>query len=160
MAALIDVADLVVERINDATLSMPITAVRSYGDFDETLAEQEVLRCDVVPAVNGMVPLLARNTIRYRCPISVGVRKKFTQDETDGATGSVLTAQVDELAELLQEISELFHGPRRLGDDAFNAVWQSTEFTANYSRLHLRENRQFLGIVRLTFDAYREVTNV
>lgn len=158
-STLIKVADAVAERINEADLSLPVTAVRSYADFDELLEDLGELHCDVIPAVNGSVPLVARGTTRYRCPVSVGLRKRFTQQETDGSTGRILLPEMDRLTNLLVEISELFHG-QRLDWTNLKAAWQATDFTANFSRQHLRENRQFTGIVRLTFDAYVEVPSI
>jgi hypothetical protein len=150
------VADAVIAAINAADLPLPVHAVANNGQFDELLEDLGTLHCDVVPVSNADVPLAARGTKRYRCPIGIGLRKRFGQEDTDAETGLVIQSRVHELEDVLQAIEDLFTG-KRLGDDELNAAWVQTDYAANYSRAHLRENRQFTGIIRMTFDAFREV---
>ena len=59
------------------------------------------------------------------------------------------------MVKVVEELHEFFCGQRM---DAFSveeadrtATWESTEILAAYRKDHLRQNRQFTGIVRLTF---------
>lgn len=152
-AASVSIADAIQLMLAAATLSKVIEPERSYADWDLELKEYDTLRVDVVAVTTEQQSdLAAKGVIRFTVPVDIAVRYRFGADKQDDDTGRIDVAKVDELVLLVQEIHSLFT-PNRLTDFQAGA-WVSTRIVVNPSNKHLREMRQFLGIVRVTFQTY------
>jgi hypothetical protein len=157
----VSIADAMVDGLASASLSQSFTPVRSYADWvqplehDDTLKES-TLYVDVVPVATGQeIEAASQVTLGYTCPIDVAVRYKFGQDKMDSDNGRVVLAEIDKLMLLVQEIHELF--TLRRMQSFVEAAWQGTKRLVAPHKPHLRDFRQFTGIVRVTFTAHRKV---
>ena len=160
-AVSVTVAKAVVDTIVNSTLSQPDPVVlRSYAEWDLDLAkmdglevaESDKLRIDVVSHTTEQTTELSSRTSRqYLIPIDVAVRKRFGANLQDEVNNRINVEEIDELILLTQELQELFTKLRTA--DTLNAVWQSTTIVSAPVREHLRELRQFTGIVRIIFRA-------
>jgi hypothetical protein len=155
-SVLIQAADAVVTAINAATLPLEFKCKRSYADWDMELSDTDAdrLRVDVVPVLHDNDGLQDRGAVEYLCPVDVGIRKRISQD--DQATGGeVDNDAIDPLVELLEGIFELFAASRL--EDFTDATWSVGEVRSSHNREHLRQWRQFTGIVRITFNVRKVI---
>ena len=157
----VSIANAVVVDLATANLSQSFTPVRSYADWvqplehDDTLKER-TLYVDVVPVATGLeIEAASQATLAYTCPIDIAVRYKFGQDTMNNDTGRIELAEIDKLMLLVQEIHEHFTLERMQSFDA--ASWSGTKRLVAPHKPHLREFRQFTGIVRVTFNAHQKV---
>lgn len=161
-AVCVAIAEAVKDRIESATAltSREYTVRRSYLEWDlelkglekAELQEAEKLLIDVVAhSTDQQVELSARGVLRYTVPIDIAVRRKFGESEKDLATGRIKVEEIDKHVLLVEELHKMFT-TYRLGDFPY-AVWDNekggTTILANPHRDHLRELRQFTGIVRV-----------
>lgn len=145
-------------------------AKRSYADWDEALEDLDTLHVDVVPVGPGnpKLVMLTRSAWEYVVSVQIGVRKRFGHTDQDSTTGRILAEEIDALILLLEKIGKYFmpsqttQTGRRLADMP-EAVWmpevgereRGTEFQTSFDREMLRNNRQYIGIVRLTYKVPR-----
>ena len=152
----IDVLEKVATGVTDAlaggTFSLPLTAERSYADWELPLDDDAAddLRVDVVPVNNPETELESRGQVNYKVAAEIVVRKKLNVSEQDPTTGRIELAEIDALVALVLEIHQFFLSARLASYDS--ASWDKTEVRAAYIPKHLRQHRQFTGIVRVTFD--------
>jgi hypothetical protein len=157
----VTVAKAVVSELAAATLSQKITPVRSWADWVQPLevddtCKENTLYVDVVPVATAQeIEASSRSTIAYTCPVDVAVRMKFGADRQDQDTGRIAIEEVDALMLLVQEIHERFTLTRMQDFDA--AAWQGTKRLVAPHKPHLRDIRQFTGIVRVSFRVDRKV---
>lgn len=157
----VSVAKAVVSELAAATLSQMIAPVRSWADWVQPLetddtCKENTLYIDVVPVATAQeIEASSRSTLAYTCPIDIAVRMKFGADRQDQDTGRIAIDQVDSLMQLVQEIHELFTLARMQDFDA--AAWQGTKRLVAPHKPHLRDMRQFTGIVRVSFRVDRKV---
>jgi hypothetical protein len=148
-AEIVKVAEAIKDELNAAaagTFVLAFTAERTC-DTEMELADTGTLHVDVIEAASPM-GLAGRGSVAFSCRVDIGVRKRFGVDEQT-ADGRIDLAEVDSLKLLVQQIGMYFVA-RRLA--TYNtAVWQSTDVRAIYIPRHLRELRQFTGIVRVEF---------
>jgi hypothetical protein len=161
MSEMVTIAEAVTSTINDATLTEASELVRygieaedSFADWDDLLEDLGVLHIDVVPASDETM-LAARGNTAHQVAVDVAVRKRFDACDQDPDTGRIKREKIKELVDLLEEIAEIFTGKRMA--DYENGRWQATMITAPYSRRHLRENRQYHGVARLTFISHKQL---
>ncbi len=143
----IQIADAVVEALNGATLSQPVTAARYYlPEFD--LKEMKDLHVSVVPAeLDEEIADRARDRAEYK--IHVAVQKRVAKQDPPGLD----TEAIDGLMQLVQEIDDLFrHKPLA---DFEQALWTKTENKPIYDPKHLQENQQFTSLLAFTFRVIR-----
>lgn len=163
-AVSVSVAKAIVAELQTAKLSRTISPERSYAEWDLELKEidklelkdADKLRVDVVShSTEQVVEQISRGMLEYRIPVDVAVRRKFGADKTNDDTGRIEIEEVDKLLYLVEEIHALFANR----EEEFNggAKWNDTAILAAPVIEHLRDMRQFTGIIRLTFIAYREV---
>lgn len=149
-AVAVAVAKAVTSQIDAATLSLAFTPERSYADWELALEDADELHVDVVVVTTELATeLSSRGRMKYTVPIDIGVRKRFVTAQQDDDTGRVELAEVDALMLLVEEIHELFASVSLT--DYTEATWQETKTLVAPLNKHLRENRQFTGIVRVTF---------
>lgn len=160
MSELVAIAEAVTKAINEATLSQEATAILhdiqaedSFAEWDDMLEDLNVLHVDVVP-VDDETTLAGRGNTAHRCSVDVAIRKRFDAKDQDPQTGRIKRERIKELVGLLEEIAEIFAGKRLEYYEP--AAWAATRNTAMYSRKHLRENRQYTGISRLTFVSHKQ----
>lgn len=165
-AVQVAVAKAVVARLAAAQLSQRFTVERSYADWDMKLEAMDLLvlrECDklrvdaVAHTTQQAAKLSARGKIQYTVPIDIAIRRKFGADKQNEDTGRIEIEEIDGLVLLVQQIHLLFT-KERLALDGFNfAVWDEegggTNIVVNPDQKHLREHRQFTGIVRVFFRA-------
>lgn len=155
-AALVYVADLVTDVLNDAQFGegVEFTAERSYADWDLMLEDADELRVDVVPVGHATSDLNSRGNSGYLVTLNIGIRKRFGQAESDQQTGRIDKAEVDRLVLLVEQIHELLcsYQQRNL---ASNVAWRETKITDTYVAAHLRQDRQFTGLILCTFHVKR-----
>lgn len=164
MSELLSIAEAVTVTINAATLSAASEVVRygvdaedSFADWDDMLEDLGILHIDVVP-VDDETTLAARGNTAHQCSVDVAIRKRFDASDQDPDTGRIDRDKIKELVQLMEEIGELFVGKRLSNYD--NAAWQGLRNTAMYSRRHLRENRQYSGIARITFVSHKQLPSL
>jgi hypothetical protein len=155
-AVAVEIAKAVTVQIAAATFSQTFTPERSYAEWDVELKDEDELHVDVVVVTTEQTAdLSSQSTVKYLVPVDIGVRKKFGPDKQNDDTGRIQIESVDELVLLVQEIHELFTPQRLTGFDP--GVWQETKIVVSPATKHLREMRQFTGIVRVTFRVDRKV---
>ncbi len=165
-AVAVSVAKAVVAQIVAArsTLSKEFTLERSYADWEKpldtmedlALRESDKLRVDVVGHMTEQTAALSsRTSVQIITPIDIAVREKFGPDKQDDDTGRIELARVDELMLLTQELYLMFM-PQRLTSFP-GAVWDAanggTKILAAPVKAHLRDLRQFTGLIRVVFRA-------
>lgn len=137
------------------TLSPKVSRLYMQGK-DLLLTEANTLRVDVQVG-DCETEFATRALTQYTCRTDIAVRKKFVPAETVAATGKIDVAEIDRLILLTQQIHDFFSrdsdnaSGRRLANYE-EAAFQNVEFRPLYFPNHLRENRQYTGIVAVTFQ--------
>jgi hypothetical protein len=157
----VSVAKAVVSQLAAASLSRAFTPIRSWADWvrpleDDDKCEEDKLYVDVVPVATAQeIEASSRATLAYTCPIDIAVRRKFSPKFQDQDTLRINVREVDALMFLVQEIHELFTLARMQDFEA--GTWMETRRLVAPHKAHLRDWRQFTGIVRVTFRADRKL---
>jgi hypothetical protein len=135
------IAEAVAADLNTADLSQSFTATRVYAPELQLRATEDAVIVRVWADPVGRTSTFAdRARFHREYPVFVGVAKKC-----DVST----TSTVDAYAELLEEIEDLFLGKTLASYPS--AKCKAAEQVALYSWEHIREARQYLGVVKLTF---------
>ena len=153
-AILVSTAEAVLNSLADHRFSQEFEPQRSYADWELPLEDSNELHVDVVPVNAPDFELETRGSISYVPQVDIVVRKRLAQDEQE-ADGSLDLLVIDDLVCLVQQIAEFFVTDRF--SEIESIIWQQTQILAAFKPLHLRQYRQFTGIVRLTFSATSEV---
>lgn len=166
-AAAVSVAKAVETQIRAAMeadeLATRFTLVRSYADWefdaktqdDLTLREEEKLRVDVVGHMTEQTVELGTRGGKATIviPVDIAVRQRLGRDKQDDDTGLVELDPIDELMLLVQQLYLMFM-PIRLTNFAY-AVWDGenggVKILTAPDRRHLRDLRQFTGLIRIYF---------
>lgn len=144
-------------------LAQKFTLVRSYADWefdaenqdDLALREEDKLRVDVVGHMTEQTAELAARggKVSLVIPVDIAVRKRLGPDKQCEDTGEIAIGVVDELMLLVQQIYLMFM-PIRLTDFP-HSVWDGenggTKILVAPDRRHLRDLRQFTGLIRVYF---------
>jgi hypothetical protein len=151
VAVVIDIADAVVARLNNATLSQTIAAERHYvpvyGKQEDNADEFADLLVTVVPRSLLMV-ILSRGSDDFDYIIDIGIQKRIS-----GAGVEVANSSVDIFMNLVEEIVDLFRSQRLFGYTA--ALCVGVENAPIYAPDHLDAHRIFTSVVSLTFRVAR-----
>lgn len=146
-----ELADAVVETLNDATFSQPFEAVRTYLPIS-TQQDLQTLRVTVVP-LGPTVEGESRSSASIDLPVQIGVQKKLDSDSND---------DIDPLVSLAEEIADFWlpaSGDRPMlafGDGDANAAYcisLSHEFVAAVE--HLDNMRVLTCVMTVTFRKVR-----
>lgn len=152
-AALITAAEAIKNVLNAGEFIADFEAERSYPDWNLELAEAKQLHVDVVPVGYVETALASRGSVGYQVTVDIGVRKKFGQLSQESRTGRIDVAEIDELILLVQQIHQyMCHQDRRVL--AENVHWKETVITDAYVTKHLRELRQFTGLIRVNYNVH------
>lgn len=103
----------------------------------------------------------AKKVLEYTCSFDVVVRRKFTENQQEIASGKIDPAEINRLLKLMQDVDEFFLTDATakeltLSAGGWNARIQATDKKQDYSRLHLYTNGQFSGWNRVTYLAAKE----
>lgn len=155
MSTLHDTAVAVKALLDGATLSKAFDT-RFVYDTNLPLEDADQLHVDVVAAGLTCVPD-ERASLQYDVGIDIAVRYRFGTVEQD-SDGSIAVDEIKPYVDLLEEIGELLADPdnRRLVDK-IDAVWTGNEIRAPWVPDHLRQNRQYTGIIRATYLVDKDV---
>lgn len=135
------IAEAVKDALNAATLSKTFTATRVYAPELELRSNEDAIAVRVWPAPEGRVSTFAsRGATSREYPVFVAVMRKCDVDTN---------ATVDAYVALLEEIEDLFFGKKLTGYTS--AFCRATEQIAAYAWENIRRNRQYVGVVKLTF---------
>ena len=154
-AVLVDVATAITAELAAASLGQTFVPARSYADWDEQLEDAGTLHVDVVPVNYDESALDSRESIGYVVSCDVGIRKRFGTDDQEVSTGRIELAEIDDLVLLVEAIHEFFIERRLAGYES--AVWRETKIRSAYIRKHLREYRQFTGMIRVSYDVSKAI---
>ena len=146
-AKLVMVAEAVANELRGETFTLNPTVERTYVTVLK-LSDLGALRIDV-QAGDLEADLATRGESEYTCAVGIAVRKRFDVEDEDAASGKIDVKEIDRLILLVEEIHAFF--VERPLSAYPEAVWASVEFQPLYSPQHLREWRQFTGIVALTY---------
>lgn len=154
-AAIVRVADAVTAAISGNDFGVEFETERSYADWKQALEELDCLRVDVVPVIHNEADVSTRdNRVDYTCQVDVAIRKRFNQSDQNAVDGRVANSEIDRLVLLVEQIFEFLTHPdrRRLSD---SITWESAKVLWTCNRKDLRDNRQFTGLVRYTYDVHK-----
>ena len=147
MSIIIDIADAVVEELNEGTFSAPFEAKRYYRPVF-ALKDMDTLHVSVVPKAQT-IERADRRSNQHALQVDVAVQKRF-----DGAEGAKPPdAQADALMALVEEIGDFFRLRRLTACPA--AVWVRTDNVPVYAPEHIEEFGQFTSVLTLTFRMVR-----
>ena len=130
---------------------------RNYADWDLDLAKMdsaelaatEKLRVDITSYTESQeIDLLTRSAVQIRSAVDIAVRRRFGPDYQEEGTGRIIISEIDNLMLFVQEIHILLASMQ-----APDALFESTTVVEAPVRDHLREMRQFTGVIRTTFLA-------
>lgn len=155
MSTLHDTAVAVKSLLDGATLSRAFDT-RFVYDTNLPLEDADELHVDLVAAGLGCTPD-SRVSLRYEVAIDIAVRYRFGTSEQD-TDGSIAIDEIKPYVDLLEEIGELLADPdnRKLEDQTV-ATWIGNEIRFPWVPEHLRQNRQYTGIIRATYVAAKDV---
>lgn len=147
VAVTVAIAEAIKDELKRNELSQSYELQRTYADFKLELESAGPLRIDVVNVTTETESTLAaRGKLQWMCKTDIAIRKRFDQAARDDATGYLPTREVDPLVFLVQEVVELFC-PTILPN--CEGTWETTKIVVCPDNTHLRDLRQFTGIVRI-----------
>jgi hypothetical protein len=149
----IAIVDKVVVAINSSAINAGenYTAVRSFAEWSDVLEDFGVLHVDVVPVFNPATELETRGTVSYKQAVDIAIRKRLGPEHRN-ELGRLDVTKLDSLVEFVEAVHDYFVTDRFTNTEI---IWLSSEIRALFTRDQLRENHQFLGVVRLTFEAVK-----
>lgn len=155
MSTLHDTALAVKTLLDAATLSKAFDP-RFVYDTNLPLEDTNTLHVDIVAAGLECVPD-SRGSLQYDVQIDIGVRYRFGTVEQD-TDGSIDVDEIKPYVDLLEEVGEvLADKDNRILATKIDAVWTGNEIRAPWVPDHLRQNRQYTGILRATYVVDKDV---
>src|SRR5690606_27450619 len=157
-AVVVSVAKALTAHIEAQEFAANAEVQRSYAEWDLDLANAESLQLADPQHTHITIAshtteqenaLSARGKMQFDVPIDIAIRKRLTATEQVAATGRMQLEEQDALMLLVEQVHAACTTKRLPEFDS--AVWQSTRIVVAPWRNHLRELRQFTGIVRVTF---------
>lgn len=149
-ARIAELADAVTKELADQAASGAFGVVfapeRSYVPLDAKLLEDGVTRVDVVIAGHQEAALRDRAHVVYAAALDVGIRYKFKQDSQE-TNGQIANSEVDPLVCLVEQVYE-YLAKKTLCE----AEWRDASVSSTFIREHLKDWRQFTGVIRVRFD--------
>ena len=156
MSTLHDTALAVKTLLDGATLSKAFDP-RFVYDTNLPLEDADTLHVDVVAAGLECVPD-TRGSLQYDVAIDIAVRYRFGSSEQEAIDGSIAVDEIKPYVDLLHEIGELLADPdNRILTTKIDAVWTGNEIRYPWVPDHLRQNRQYTGVLRATYVIDKDV---
>ena len=154
MSTLHDIAVAVKSLLDGASLSKTLDVRLAY-DTELVLEDLDTLHVDLVAAGLSTTPE-SRSSLEYNALIDIAVRYRFGVLEHD-TDGSIDVEEIAAYLQLLEEIGEQLADPgnRQLATTT-PATWLGNEIRAPWLPDHLRNNRQYTGILRATYYAAKD----
>lgn len=161
----IDVAEAMLTEIQAVTFSQTIAAARQCGEIDVALeSDTNSFRVDIIPhsVKTGMAD---RKNVSYMVTTTVALRRKFPQSLQDADTGLIPNTYLDPCFVLLQELHDFWvpaqpgYSGRRLSTIP-EASWQEGATIEAPYAMYLKEENQFVGLVRVIYEVVREANHV
>ena len=152
-AILVAAAKAVYDAIDGHDFGIEFDLERSYADWELERDQEMPLRVDVVPFRHSKIELASRAGITYEVEVDIAVRMSFGQD-SQGAGGRIPNEEIDPLVKLVEDIHEFFVKEIVGSGDQ---PWIASVIRAPFVPQHLRNLRQFTGLVRITVSP---VTNI
>ncbi len=146
-AQLVRVAEAVAAELRAQTFTLNAKVERKYIT-DLELKDYGTLYVDV-QAGDLESEAVTRDEAEYDCEIGIAIRKRFDTEDEDAVTGEIDTKEIDRLVLLTEEIHAFFF--QRVLAAYTDAAWVGVAFRPVYSPTHLREWRQFTGIVVVSY---------
>lgn len=152
----VEVAKAIALEIENHTFTLSPEVHRRYmWEKDLLLTDGDDLRIDVQVG-DCTTTVMTRGSTKYLCQTDIAVRKHFVTAEEIAETGEIDTDEIDRLLLLVHQIHDFFSrdsddgSGRRLA--TYNeAAFYSAEFRPLYVPAHLRQHRQFTGIVTVEY---------
>lgn len=155
MSTLHDIAAAVKSLLDGASLSKTLDVRLTY-DTELVLEDLDTLHVDLVAAGLSTIPE-SRSSLEYNAQIDVAVRYRFGVLEHD-TDGSIDVEEIAPYLALLEEIGEYLADPdNRRPPLKSDAVWIGNEIRAPWVPEQLRNNRQYTGIMRVTYALEKDV---
>lgn len=143
MSDLLDIADAVVTQLNAETWSPTFTATRAYI-IENQLTALDDLVVTVIPSEQTRVNV-SRSGEQHDHVVMLGIQQRPT---------TISNAVLDPLVDLAEAIANYFENERKL--TAYpTASCTLVENTPPYQPQRLRENREFLTIITLTYSVQK-----
>lgn len=155
MSLIIDLADAITADLASEDFGIVIPWERSYAEWDLALKTAGDPRGDVVPVFNSTVGLETRGSLQYELNIDILIRRRFSTEDVDEA-GLLYKAEIDQLVGVLEAVHELFAKAEPTEGTRWSPA-DAERIQAWYVKKHLREWNQFTGVVRLPFEAIKEL---
>ena len=150
-----DIADAVKDLLDGASLSKSFTSRLVY-DTELQLEDLDTLHVDLVAAGLSVAPE-SRASLEYNALIDIAVRYRFGVLE-HGTDGSIDVEEIAPYLALLEEIGEYLADPdNRRPPFMADAAWIGNEIRSPWVPEHLRNNRQYTGIMRATYALEKDV---
>lgn len=159
-SAVVAVAKKLTAYIASQEFASEAEVQRSYAEWDLDLSNAESLELSDPKHLHITIAthtteqenaLSARGKMQFDVPVDIAVRKRLTVTEQEAATGRMQLEEIDNLMKVTEQLHSAVTAKRLPEFDG--AVWTSTRVVVAPWRTHLRELRQFTGIVRVTFRA-------
>jgi hypothetical protein len=155
-AVSVEIAKDLTTYLAGQSFSISIDPERSYADWDLELKDSDTLHVDVVAVTTEQKhELAARGKARFEVPVDIAIRKRFGTTSQVESTGRINLDEVDELVYLTEEVYDSLIQQRLPTDLA--SVWLETKIVVSPDRESLRERRQFMSIVRVTFERHKVI---
>lgn len=151
----LEICDAVTAAINDATLPEVVTAAVSFLEVDTPLEDLEGETLVEVAFPDPPRPQwIDRGHTRYDVPIQVGIRYKFDADDQAAGSPKIDPEAIRAKLNLQAAIRRVLIGIREIPTTSFGAAVELTPpvVASEYNRKHLRELRQFTGVVKYQFS--------
>lgn len=152
----VEVAKAIALEVRNHTFTLNPEVHRRYmQEKDLILEDNDDLRIDVQVG-DCITTVMTRAETKYLCKTDIAVRKHFVEAEEVAATGDIDTDEIDRLVLLVQQIHDFFarntdDGSGRRLTTYDDAAFYSAEFRPLYVPAHLRQYRQFTGIVSVEY---------
>jgi hypothetical protein len=148
-AVIVEIADAVVDTLNDATLSQSFTAVRAYVPVyarQDTEGADELadLLVTVVPRSTTLA-MLSRRDDDFDYVVDIGIQQRV----------EVTNAVVDARMLLAEEVLDLFRGKRLVLVYSDDPLCVAAANDPIYAPDHLDQHRVFTSVVSLTYRLAR-----
>ena len=137
-----EIASALVDDLNAALFSLPVTAVRAYLPLYD-LGEMETLHVTVVISGRTVTPA-SRRQLQIDHRFDIAVQQRLAVEEP---------LACDPLLRLVAEIAD-----HLAGRSLVSAVWVKTEHEPLVDPTHLHELRQFTSLITVTYRTWEGET--
>lgn len=156
-ARVVELGDALVDLLEAMTWSGEAYEVnRIYDDGDELLADDDAgrIHVDVVmPEDYASYEQDTNESVAIRVPYAIVIRKKFGAVDQKPQDGMVDRDEMDAMVELVESLAD---SPAFETTQTNFASWVETQVDQLYRRDHLRQHRQFTGVVSVTFEIHAQ----